>query len=430
MDANLERRGKLARQAPGDIALGTARIIRALQALGHPQRRMPAVIHVAGTNGKGSTIAFLRAMLRAGGYRVHAFTSPALFDAGEQIARASGPLSSAELDALADEVAAAAPEPLTPFETLTACAFLAFARESADVALIETGMGGRDDATNAITRPALTVLTPISLDHTTFLGGDIAAIAKIKAGILKTHVPAVIAPQPAAALEIIEAHAEGMDVALWRSGVEWLAFAQGGRMVFQDESGLLDLPLPTLAGRHQIANAGTAIAAIRALAGLGLDEHAIEHGLLHAQWPARLEPVTRGPVLAALPEGSEVWLDGAHNPQGAIALAEFAADRAEVCPMPLAMICGILADKDHGAFFAAFSGLAGRVFAVPLEGDVRGADPGVLVRAARDAGLEAQGARDIAHACAALSEGAGGPMRVLITGSLALAALVESAHAP
>lgn len=425
----LDRRGKLARQAPGDIALGTGRIIRALQALGHPERRMPPVIHVAGTNGKGSTIAFLRAILEAAGYRVHAFTSPALFRAGEQIAPAGGPISDAALDALADEVTAAAPEPLTPFELLTACAFLAFAREAGDITLIETGLGGRDDATNVITRPALTVMTPISFDHTQFLGGDIAAIAQIKAGIFKTHIPAVIAPQSAEALAILEACAQGRDVALWRSGTEWIAFAQGGRMVYQDEGGLIDLPIPALAGRHQIANAGTAIAAIHALAGLGIDEDAIARGIAGARWPARLEPVMRGPLCDMLPLGSEVWLDGAHNPQGAVALAEFAADRADLCPMPLALVTAMYEDKDHDAFFKAFAGLAGRVVAIPLPDDPRGADPAALVAAARRAGLEAKDAASLAEACTMLRLESSGPLRVLVTGSLAMAALVGSLHA-
>jgi len=429
VDANLERRAKLAWQGTGDIALGTARIIRALQALGHPERCMPPVVHVAGTNGKGSTIAFLRAMLRAGGYRVHAFTSPALFRAGEQIALHSGALSDAALDALADEVETRAPDKLTPFETLTACAFLAFAREGADVTLLETGVGGRDDATNVVTRPALTILTPISLDHADLLGADITSIARIKAGILKTHVPAVIGPQSAEALANIEAAAANMDVALWRYGVEWLAFEQGGRMVFQDDSGLLDLPLPSLAGRHQIANAGTAIAALRALAGLGLDDEAIECGLTGAIWPARLEPLTRGPLIETLPQGSEIWLDGAHNPQGAAALAEFAADRAERAALPLVLVTAMMSDKDHAAFFAAFSGLAARVLTLPLSAEPRAAAPDALAAAARSAGLDATIVPDIATACSTLRD-AKSPARVIFTGSLALARVVGASNAP
>jgi dihydrofolate synthase/folylpolyglutamate synthase len=422
------RRVSLARQGRGDIKLGLSRMEVALAALGHPERAMPPVIHVAGTNGKGSTLAYLRAILEAGGYGVHAFTSPAILSPGEQIVCDGTALTDAALDRLADEVEAAAPGLLTPFETLTACAFLAFSRAAGDLALIETGMGGAGDATNVIARPALTLLTPIALDHMSELGHDLAAIARIKAGIFKAHVPAVVGPQEAEAVEILEREGERLGVRLIRQGTEWMAFAQGGRLVYQDEGGLLDLPLPALAGRHQLDNAGLAIAAVRALGGLGLSDSAIEAGLSGARWPARLEPLRRGALIAQLPAGSELWLDVGHNPHAAAALAEFLADREEGKSRPLILVTGMLAGKDASGFFKAFAGLASRVLTLDIADDPRAENAEALAAAARGAGHEAAAAGSLSAAMARIAQTHEGPVRVLLCGSFSVARLAVMAN--
>jgi dihydrofolate synthase / folylpolyglutamate synthase len=424
-----QRRHALARQHRADIHLGLSRIARALEALGHPERRLPPVIHVAGTNGKGSTIAFLRAMLEAGGYRVHVFTSPAIGRAEEQIQCGGETISEAALDGLVAEIDRAAPGSsatgaLTPFETLTAAAFLAFSRSAADVTLLEAGMGGAGDATNVVASPALCIVTPVALDHVAQLGPDLSAIARAKAGIFKARAPAVLGRQADEAQGVFEAEAKRRGVRLIRQGTEWMAFAQGGRLVYQDEGGLLDLPPPSLAGRHQIENAGLAIASLRVLAGLGLTEEAIERGILTARWPGRLERIRSGALFAALPKGSELWLDVGHNPHAALALAEFAADRGAWDKAPLILVSALLEDKDAEGFFRAFCGLAACVLAIPIPDDARAADPRRLVRAARAAGLEAKAATSIEAVFTEIAAAAA-PVRVLVCGSFGLARLVD-----
>ena len=420
-----KRRLGLARQSGADIDLGLSRIARALGALGHPERRMPPVIHVAGTNGKGSTIAFLRAILEAGGYRTHVFTSPALDKAEEQIVVAGETISAAALDALADEVERAAPETLTPFELLTAVAFLAFSRSAADVSLIETGMGGTADATNVLLSPALCVITPIALDHRAELGADLASIARAKAGIFKAGAPAVIGRQAEEALDILEAEAARGGIRLVRQGTEWMSFAQGGRLVYQDDDGLMDLPLPALAGRHQLDNAGLAIASVRTLAGLGLADEEIERGVAQARWPGRLERVRRGPLLEKLPEGSELWLDVGHNPHAALALAEFAADLGNWDKKPLILVSALLMGKDAEGFFAAFAGLAVTVYTIPIPDDPRGRPPEAVAHDAAAAGHMAVAAASLSDAFTRIAVGQTEPVRVILCGSFGLARLLE-----
>ena len=417
----------LARQSASDIKLGLERITTALKALGAPERRLPPVIHVAGTNGKGSVIAFLKAILEAGGFRVHAFTSPALTRAGEQIVVAGAPIAEDALTALADEVSKAAPEPLTPFETLTASAFLAFARAPADVALIETGFGGRLDATNVVARPAFTIVTPIDLDHIAFLGDGIANIAAAKAGILKARVPAVIGPQSDTPLAVLEAEAARLNVPLCVYGRDWQAYEDHGRLAFQHEHGLLDLPLPPLPGRHQIDNAGAALAAIKALGGLGLDEATLARGIAATRWPARLERLATSPWLSHLPPGSDLWRDGAHNPHAARALAQFLVELGKRNPKPLTVILGLRADKNARAVFAALKPAGARLIAIPLP-DKDGAEPVTLVQAATSEGLVAESAASFADAIARVAKGTA--QRVVLTGSLSLMRLAtpDSGH--
>src|SRR3954469_3778720 len=315
---------------PKRIDLSLDRMWRLLAALGHPERQLPPVIHVAGTNGKGSTVAFMRAMLEADGRRVHVYTSPHLVRFNERFRlghAGGGELISDEAlaDALSECEAANGSAPITVFEIETAAAFLLFARHPADVLLLEVGLGGRLDATNVVDRPLATVITPVSFDHAEFLGGTLAQIAAEKAGILKSGTPAVIAAQPRDALAAIERQAARLKAPIRIAGEDWTATEERGRLVFQDEAGLLDLPAPKLYGRHQFENAGVAIAALRA-ARIKLRVAAFEAGIAGAEWPARMQRLPAGRLTALAPAGSEIWLDGGHNADGGRAIANALAD--------------------------------------------------------------------------------------------------------
>ncbi|MCB1398942.1 MAG: bifunctional folylpolyglutamate synthase/dihydrofolate synthase, partial [Rhodobacteraceae bacterium] len=294
---------------PKVIDLTLDRVERLLAALGHPERDLPPVIHIAGTNGKGSTQAMIRAGLEAMDKRVHAYTSPHLARFHERIRLAGTLISEPALAALLDECDAANEgQPITFFEITTCAAFLAFARSPADYTLLEVGLGGRLDATNVIERPALCIITPVSIDHQQYLGETLPEIAAEKAGILKRGTPVIVGPQPEAALEVIEARAARLGAPVLACGQHWHAFEERGRLVFQDENGLLDLPLPNLPGPHQIQNAGAALAALRTL---GANEAACEAAVTRAEWPARMQRLRRGP-LADAAAGAELWLDGGH----------------------------------------------------------------------------------------------------------------------
>ncbi|MFP4003709.1 MAG: bifunctional folylpolyglutamate synthase/dihydrofolate synthase [Alphaproteobacteria bacterium] len=416
---------------PKSIDLALDRIERLLGALGNPQGNLPPVIHVAGTNGKGSVIAFLRACLEAGGKRVHAYTSPHLRRFHERIVVAGEEIGEQALvDALNACEQANEGQEITFFEITTAAAFHVFAHTPADAVLLETGLGGRFDATNVVDRPALTVITPVSRDHQDFLGHELELIAREKAGILKAGVPCVVGPQEDAARRVIEQHAEktGSPLIIW--GQEFSAHEEHGRLVYQDESGLLDLPLPRLQGRHQIANAGTAIACLRALNRFGIAEDTLARGLRRARWRGRLERVRNSPLteLAFRVFGNddavEVWYDGAHNPLGARALAEAMADIEERAPMPLFLILGMLQNKDIDGFLAAFTGLARRVIGVPVPNQPTSRSARDVTAAAEKAGIAALPAENLQEAMEHVLNAAAdtGGARVLITGSLYLAA--------
>jgi dihydrofolate synthase/folylpolyglutamate synthase len=410
---------------PKRIDLSLERMWRVLERLGHPERRAPPVIHVAGTNGKGSTIAFLRAMLEASGKSVHAYTSPNLVRINERFrlgTPAGGMLvSDAELaDALADCERANGDAPITIFEIETAAAFLLFARNPADMLLLEVGLGGRLDATNVIEQPLASVVTPVSMDHIEFLGDTLEKIAAEKAGIFRKSVPAVIAPQAAAASAVLERQAEKIRAPLHVAGQHWHAHVENGRLVYQDEQGLLDLPPPKLFGRHQFDNAGTAIAALRA-AGIRLPVRAIEQGLTRAEWPARLQRLTIGRLVALAPVGAELWLDGGHNADGGRAIAAALGDLEERVSRPLVLVVGMLSTKDRSAFLGNFTGLVRRVIGVPIHQD-KGVPVEEIAAAARAAGMPADGADSIEDALAAIGRlGFDPPPRILITGSLYLA---------
>jgi dihydrofolate synthase/folylpolyglutamate synthase len=427
-DVILERLTKL---HPKLIDLSLDRTWRLLAALGHPERNLPPVFHIAGTNGKGSVSAMLRAMLEAGGYAVHTYTSPHLVRFHERIRLAGRPQSAfieeGELAALLDECERAnAGKPITFFEITTAAALLAFSRHPADALILEVGMGGRLDTTNVVAKPAVSIITPVDLDHQAFLGDTLTKIAGEKAGILKPGVPGVIGPQQDEARVAIEMAAERSGTPLVIYGQDFSAHEEAGALVYQDEHGLLDLPLPRLAGRHQIGNASIAICALRQAGILPLERDAIAHGLTHAEWPARMQRLTRGPLFRHLPEACEVWLDGGHNPAAGRVVAEAMADIAQhdpaAAPRPLLMLTGMLETKDATGYFAAFRGLAAHVETVTIPGADASLPAERLCEMARDAGLSANAASSIGEALDRLVIAAGrAAPRILICGSLYLA---------
>jgi dihydrofolate synthase/folylpolyglutamate synthase len=412
-----------------DLSLG--RIEALLAKLGHPERRLPPVIHVAGTNGKGSLTAFLKAMLEAAGKRVHTYTSPHLVRFHERIelAGADGrarPIGERELAERLSQVACVnAGEAITFFEITTAAAFAAFAEHPADVLILEVGLGGRLDATNVVERPVLSVIMPVSIDHTDKLGATLAEIAAEKAGILKSGVPAIVSVQPPEALEVVcdAARRLGAPLAVW--GQDFEAFEQRGRMVFQSEQRLIDLPLPALMGQHQIANAGTAVAAALQLKSLGIGNDAIERGLLGVRWPARMQQINNGPLSGLLSPGSELWLDGGHNVAGGRAIAQTLAELEERAPKPVGLVLGMMGQKDARGFVEQFRGLVRRIVTVPVPGGPEaGHDAEKLAAVAAWAGLNAEPAPDVEAAIRRLQEVEGAPLRILICGSLYLAGQV------
>jgi dihydrofolate synthase/folylpolyglutamate synthase len=358
---------------PKKIDLSMERIERLLLALGSPHRHLPPVIHVAGTNGKGSTIAFMRAILEAAGLLVHVYTSPHLVRFHERIRLAhegGGRLveDAALVNALLALEAANGGQPITFFEITTAAAFKLFADTPADYLLLEVGLGGRFDATNVIDHPAATIVTSVSMDHVEFLGKTIEKIAYEKAGILRPSAPAIFSLQRPEALAVLMREAERLALVPLVAGQDFAAHEEQGRLIFQDVQGLIDLPLPRLPGRHQLENAATAIAALRRiLPDLGAE--AFERGMVRADWPARLQRLTKGTIPALAPEDAEIWLDGAHNEDGGRVLAQAMADFEEKRPRPLVIICGTLASKDTSAFLAPFKGLAQEVLAVAVESE-------------------------------------------------------------
>ena len=417
---------------PKRIDLSLDRMWRILDALGHPERKLPPVIHVAGTNGKGSTVAFMRAMLEAAGHSVHVYTSPNLVRINERF-RLGRPGGGVLVDD--DELGQALAEcerrngdaPITVFEIETAAALLMFARHPADLLLLEVGLGGRLDATNVIERPLASVITPVSIDHTEYLGDTLEKIATEKAAILRRGVPAVIARQTEGPLSVIAARAEEVAAPLHVAGQDWVAGEERGRLVYQDTDGLLDLPPPRLFGRHQFDNAGTAIAALRA-AGLKLPARAFEQGVVAADWPARMQRLAAGELPAKAPAGSELWLDGGHNADGGRIVAGALADLEERVSRPLVLIVGMLSTKDAEGFLRNFAGLARALIAVPI-GQEKGLAPDALAAIARGVGLTARSAPGIEEALALVcAMELAPPPRVLVTGSLYLAGEVLAAN--
>ena len=398
---------------PKIIDLTLDRIQRLLDTLGNPERRLPPVVHISGTNGKGSTLAMIRAGLEGQGLSVHAYTSPHLVRFHERIRLSGALIDEQSLSAILDECAAAnAGAPITYFEITTAAAILAMARTPADFTLLEVGLGGLFDATNVIDTPALSVITPISADHQQYLGDSLAEIAVSKAGIVKAGVPAVVGPQPDDALTVIERRAARLSAPLQVHGQHWQVAREFGRLVFQDETGLMDLPLPALTGAHQLTNAGMAVAALRSLG------HAdgADAAMRNVRWPARLQRLTAG-RLPALAPGAEIWLDGGHNPAAGDSLAH---TMAGLPARPLHLVCGMLNTKDIAGYLRPLAGVAVSLAAVSIPGETATLSAADTAAAATAAGLNASAAPTVAAALAGIAAHSPGA-RILICGSLYLA---------
>jgi dihydrofolate synthase/folylpolyglutamate synthase len=419
---------------PKRVDLDLERMHRLLQRLGHPERKLPPVIHVAGTNGKGSTIAYLRAILEAAGLRVHAYTSPYLVRVNEcfRLGRAGGGVFVDD-----DELRAAlehcervnAGAPITIFEIETAAAFSLFAQHPADVVLLEVGLGGRLDATNVIDAALASVIAPVSMDHSEFLGDTLTAIAGEKAGIIKRGVPVICAEQPPEAMAAIEAQARRLRAPLHSAGQEWHVSVERGRLVYQDDRGLMDLAAPKLFGRHQFDNAGLAIATLRAQDVFRIEPAAFEAGIVNAEWPARMQRLAAGRLTEQGPQGCEIWLDGGHNAEGGRVAAAALGDLEERVSRPLVVIVGMMASKDASSFLANFAGLTRHIIAVQIPDRDNAMPPDRLADAARALGMRVEISGGVEAALQSLARLAYEvPPRVLITGSLYLAGHVLSAN--
>ncbi len=406
---------------PKIIDLTLDRVWRLLARLGNPQNDLPPVIHLAGTNGKGSTLAMIRAGLEGAGKRAHAYTSPHLARFHERIRLAGALITEDHLTAVLDECFAANKgETITYFEITTCAAFLAMARTPADFTLLETGLGGRLDATNVFDRPALTMITPVSYDHPQFLGETLAEIAGEKAGILKPGVACVVSRQHPDAMEVIDARAEAISAPLLVQGRDWDAWEERGRLVFQDLRGLFDMPPPGLIGAHQVQNAGAAIMALRHL---GLGEDAAEAALRDAKWPARMQRLCRGPLLDMAP-GAEFWLDGGHNAACGETLAE---TLTRLPARDTHLICGMMNTKDVAGYMAPLKPHATSLTAVSIPGETNTLPAADTARAAAAEGIPASTAETTAEAVRAITAHTPNA-RILICGSLYLAGGVLRDH--
>ena len=417
---------------PKGFDLSLDRISRLLDRLGNPQDRLPPVIHIAGTNGKGSCAAFSRALLEAAGYHVHTHTSPHLVHWHERYRLAAEDGGRLVDDAvLAEAIARVARanggQTITVFEILTAVTFILFSEHPADAAIIEVGLGGRFDATNVVKTPAVSVIMPVSLDHQAYLGDRVELIAAEKAGIVKRGCPVVIGAQEhEAALDVLVETAARLGCPTSIYGQDFLAYGENGRMVYQDEDGLMDLPPPRLPGRHQFANAAAAIAGVKA-AGFHLSERAVEKAMADVVWPGRMQKLTQGRLVDLAPEGAEIWLDGGHNPGAGIVVAEAMAEQEEKNPRPLFLISGMINTKDQSGYFHAFKGLVRHVYTVPGSFSEAGVPNDELAVRAAEAGLSAEPVSSVASALMLLHDTwdhREAPPRILICGSLYLSGTV------
>jgi dihydrofolate synthase/folylpolyglutamate synthase len=425
---------------PKGFDLSLVRISRLLDQLGNPQDRLPPVIHIAGTNGKGSAAAFARALLEAEGLRVHVHTSPHLVNWHERYrmgAKGGGRLVDDAL--LADTIARAAAvnrgEAITVFEILTAVTFMLFSEHPADAAIIEVGLGGRFDATNVIKRPAASLIMPISLDHQSFLGDRVELIAAEKAGIIKSGCPVVIGAQESGTVQdVLVEVAERLGCPVTLYGQDYLAYEENGRMIYQDQSGLMDLTPPRLPGRHQFANAAAAIATVKA-AGFETGHRAADRAMASVAWPGRMQRLPQGRLSDLAPEGAEVWIDGGHNPGAGTVIAEALVEQEEKISRPLFLICGMINTKDQIGYFRAFEGMARHVYTVPVSESDASVPNAELAARAMEAGLSAEPVSSVANALMLLRDTwdeSETPPRILIGGSLYLvgAVLAENGTPP
>jgi dihydrofolate synthase/folylpolyglutamate synthase len=414
---------------PKGFDLSLDRISRLLEKLGNPQDKLPPVIHIAGTNGKGSAAAFSRALLEAAGYRVHVHTSPHLVNWHERYRLAAdggGRLVDDAIlaDAVARVAAANAGQTITVFEILTAVTFVLFSEHPADAVVLEVGLGGRFDATNVIRHPAVSLIMPVSLDHEAYLGDRVELIAAEKAGIIKRGSPVVVGAQETeAAQSVLIETAERLGCPLTVYGQDFLAYEENGRMVYQDEDGLMDLPQPKLPGRHQYSNAAAAIAAVRA-AGFDIDHRAAETAMTSVYWPGRMQKLPAGRLTDLAPKGAEIWLDGGHNPGAGLVVAEALVEQEERHQRPLFLIAGMINTKDQTGYFRAFEGMARHVYTVPVGMSEAGVPNAELAIRANEAGLSAEPVNSVANALMLLRDTWSEdeePPRILIGGSLYLA---------
>jgi dihydrofolate synthase/folylpolyglutamate synthase len=404
---------------PSKIDFSTGRVERLLAALDHPERRIGRVIHVAGTNGKGSTAAYLRAIAEAAGMTAHVLTSPHLVRFAERIRIAGKLISDGELDELADFVETANEgQPISFFEISTCLAFEAFARTPADISIIEVGLGGRYDCTNVFAAPAVAVITPVALDHLEILGPELAKIAWEKAGIIKPGRPVVVGRQIEEALAVIEAEARMLEAPMTLLGRDFDALEQAGRLAIQFEDSLLDLSTPSLFGPHQFDNAAVAVTAMLRLGDARIDEAALAKGVSSAVWPGRFQSLTKGPLAAkAARRGSDLWLDGAHNPHGGAALAETIGKLTARDGRPVTLVVGMFGRKDAANFFPNFTRLGPRVFTTTFESP-SAAPADLLADTARAAGLSATEADSITDALDRALAAPGPAPHVIICGGL------------
>lgn len=413
---------------PKGFDLSLDRIRKLMERLGDPQDRLPPVIHIAGTNGKGSAAAFSRALLESAGLAVHVHTSPHLVNWHERYRLAAPGGGKLAADAvLADAIRRVAEandgQKITVFEILTAVTFLLFSEHPADACIIEVGLGGRFDATNLIKQPAVSLIMPISMDHEAYLGDRVELIAAEKAGIMKRGCPVVIGQQLTdGARDVLVDTAERLGCPLQVYSQDYFAFEENGRMVYQDDLGLMDLPRPKLVGRHQFANAGAAIAAVRA-AGFAIDEPIAAEAMRTVEWPGRMQRLPAGALSPLAPKGSDIWIDGGHNPGAGVAIGEVLAGMEERDPRPLFLISGMINTKDQAGYFAAFKGLARHVYTVPVTMSDAGVPNDELAVRAAEAGLSAEPVSSVANALMLLRDNWPDderPPRILIGGSLYL----------
>ena len=400
------------------IDLSLERVNALLSALGNPQNHLPPIVHVAGTNGKGSLVAYLTSILQSAGYRVHRYTSPYLVRVNENIVLAGKEINDAFLLEILGRVSVQSKKhPVTYFEAITAAAFLAFNETPADIVLLETGLGGRLDATNTVIKPAVTAITPISEDHKEYLGGTIEQIAGEKAGIIKQGVPCVVGPQSHEAFIIIERASKEKSAPLYRNGQQWQVSLEKNGFTFTSQKRTGNFPLPNLVGKHQAYNAATAIAVLDCLADYNIEHAHIAEGITHAVWPARLQRLNEGKLFSLLPPNGELWLDGGHNPEAGKVLAEWAQDQKK----PIHLICGMLKNKDIEEFLRPLASYTKSLIAVSIQGQPMSQSPSVITDIGSRLGIEASHAANIDGAIKHIVNNEKNGFIILICGSLYLA---------